>query len=62
MSRTQHMVWMACICVLGALSGCSPRAVRAAEGYQIAVSNERSNDVTIISGTRFLDGRHHRGR
>jgi YVTN family beta-propeller protein len=44
---------MACFCVLGALPGFSPGAVRAAEGYQIAVSNERSNDVTLISGADF---------
>jgi YVTN family beta-propeller protein len=53
MSRTQHMVWMACICLLGALSGLSAGAARAAAGYQLAVSNERSNDVTIISGGDF---------
>ena len=47
------MVWMAGICVLGALSGLSPGAAHAAEGYQIAVSNERSNDVTIISGSDY---------
>ena len=62
MSRTQHMVWMACICVLGALSGLSPGAARAAEGYQIAVSNERSNDVTDHQRQRLLDPRHHPGR
>ena len=53
MSRSQHMVWVGCICVLGALSGLPAGAARAAKGYQIAVSNERSNDVTIISGTDF---------
>jgi YVTN family beta-propeller protein len=47
------MVWMACLGTLGALWGLSPGAARAAEGYQIAVSNERSNDVTIISGSDY---------
>ena len=53
MLRSRQMVWMGCICVLGMFSSLSPRAARAAGGYQIAVSNERSNDVTLINGSDF---------
>ena len=46
-----NRVWFAGICAFGALAAPGARAV--ADSYQIAVSNERSNDVTIISGSDF---------
>jgi YVTN family beta-propeller protein len=53
MSRTQHAASMTLLCALGALAALHTTPLHAAEGYQIAVSNERSNDVTIISGSDF---------
>ncbi len=63
MSMKGSTAWLAGICALGAAAGAAlPTAAVAADAYQIAVSNERSNDVTIISGSRFFIRRHHPGR
>jgi YVTN family beta-propeller protein len=53
MSMKGTTAWGARICALGAFAAAGLPAAVAADSYQIAVSNERSNDVTLISGSDY---------
>src|ERR1700761_4115239 len=50
MSAARNASWTLGLCSSALLAGIFPGMASAAGSYQIAVSNERSNDVTIISG------------
>ena len=53
MSMTGTTAWAVRIYALGAFAAGGLPAAVAADAYQIAVSNERSNDVTLISGSDY---------
>jgi len=51
MRRDHHAASIAGVCAVAALAGMHP--AHAAESYQVAISNERSGDITIMSGSDF---------